>query len=187
MISVTRRILDSMLVNVSENKFSHDVLNTFMAEVCAIINSRPLVPVSTDPESPLILTPSMLLTQKTEYVFTSDKLRQFDQKDLYRSEWKRVQTLASVFWSRWRKEYLPLLQTRRKWTEERRDLVNGDVVLVKDRDYPRNQWPLGIIVNAIKGADDHVRKVEVKISRDGKPVIYTRPITDLVLLTDSEL
>lgn len=35
-----------------------------MAEVTAIVNARPLVPVSSDPESPLILTPSMLLTQK---------------------------------------------------------------------------------------------------------------------------
>lgn len=47
----------------------NDVLNTFMAEVAAIINSRPLVPVSTDPDFPLILTPAVLLTQKTEYKF----------------------------------------------------------------------------------------------------------------------
>ena len=35
-----------------------------MAEVTAIINARPLIAVSTDPDSPFILTPAMLLTQK---------------------------------------------------------------------------------------------------------------------------
>ena len=38
-----------------------------MAEVCAIVNSRPIVPVSTDPEDPSILSPSMLLTQKVPH------------------------------------------------------------------------------------------------------------------------
>ena len=35
-----------------------------MAEVCAIVNNRPLVEVSTDPEDPRLLTPSVLLTMK---------------------------------------------------------------------------------------------------------------------------
>ncbi|VDI29234.1 Hypothetical predicted protein [Mytilus galloprovincialis] len=69
MIGITRRILDSMLLNAAGRSLTHDVLNTLMAEVSAIVNSRPLVPVSTDPENPLILTPAMLLTQKTDYIF----------------------------------------------------------------------------------------------------------------------
>ncbi|VDI24903.1 Hypothetical predicted protein [Mytilus galloprovincialis] len=63
MIGITRRILDSMLLNAAGRSLTHDVLNTLMAEVSAIVNSRPLVPVSTDPENPLILT--YVITQKT--------------------------------------------------------------------------------------------------------------------------
>ncbi len=74
MIRTARQILNSMLVSTTGKTLTHDVLTTFMAEVCAIINSRPLVPVSTDPESPLILTPSMLLTQKTDYEFNANAL-----------------------------------------------------------------------------------------------------------------
>lgn len=64
MIGVTQRILDSMMMTTSLARLSHEVLTTFMAEVLAIVNARALIPVSTDPESPSILTPAMLLTQK---------------------------------------------------------------------------------------------------------------------------
>lgn len=33
-------------------QLSYDVLSTLLTKVTAIINSRPLIPVSTDPESP---------------------------------------------------------------------------------------------------------------------------------------
>ncbi|VDI57933.1 Hypothetical predicted protein [Mytilus galloprovincialis] len=164
---------------------THDVLNTLMAEVSAIVNSRPLVPVSTDPENPLILTPAMLLTQKTDYIFTSDHLGEFDKRDLCLAEWRRVQALASVFWSRWRKEYLPLLQQRRKWTEDRRDLIEGDVILLKDKNICRTQWPVGIIVNSFKSSDEHVRKAEVRVIVNGKATTYTRPIVDMILLIEN--
>ena len=137
--------------------------------------------MSTDPESPLILTPAMLLTQKTQHKFIPETT---DRKDLYRNEWKRVQALASMFWSRRRKEYLPQLQQRQKWTDSQRDLRNGNLVLLKDKSICRTQWPIGRIVNAIKNSDDHVRKVEVRIIVNGKPTVYTRPISELILLVE---
>ncbi len=64
MIGVSRRILDSMLQQISPSCLTHEVLSTLMAEVTGIVNSRPLAPISTDPDSPFLLTPAMLLTQK---------------------------------------------------------------------------------------------------------------------------
>jgi hypothetical protein len=89
-----------------------------------------------------------------------------------------------MFWSRWRKEYLPQLQQRQKWTDSQRDLRNGDVVLLKEKSICRTQCPIGRIVNAIKSSDDHVRKVEVRIIVNGKPTVYTRPISELILLVE---
>lgn len=65
MIGSTRRILDSMLSKIHEGNLTHDVLATFMTEVSATFNNRPLVSVSTDAATPFILTPATLLTQKT--------------------------------------------------------------------------------------------------------------------------
>lgn len=63
MIGIARRILDAMLLEVSSTRLTHEVLTTLMAEVLAIMNAQPIVPVSMDPEMTAVLTPAMLLTQ----------------------------------------------------------------------------------------------------------------------------
>lgn len=60
MIGVARRILDCFLPR-EHTAFSHEVLCTLMAEVSAIINARPLIPVSSDPQSPFRREQSHLL------------------------------------------------------------------------------------------------------------------------------
>jgi hypothetical protein len=183
MIGVTRRILESMMTEVSAKNLTHEVLTTFMAEVCAIVNSRPIVPVSSDPESPSILTPSTLLTQKSDHVVNIEVC---DVKDMYRAQWKRVQVLADVFWQRWRREYLHTLQSRRKWQNECPNIRNGDVILLKDKDVHRNEWPVGVVINAISGQDGQIRKGEVRVVREGRTTIYTRPVTEMVVLLPAD-
>lgn len=63
-IGVTHYILKSLLVQMGSSKLTHEVLTTFLAEVTAIVNNCPLVPVPTDPTDPFILSPASLLTQK---------------------------------------------------------------------------------------------------------------------------
>ncbi len=62
--------------------------DSLLAEVTAIINARPLVPVSSGPEAPLILTPSTLLTQKVGAV--SPSFGDFAKADMFKHQWKRV-------------------------------------------------------------------------------------------------
>lgn len=113
MIGVSRRILDAMLLQQGKAKLTHEVLVTLMSEVTAIVNSRPLTAVSIYPEHSEILTPAMLLAQKaaTPPVIPGH----FDDRDLFRAQWRRVQYLANVFWGRWKKEFLSGLQSCRKW------------------------------------------------------------------------
>lgn len=120
MIEVSRQILESMLQGLGPSKLSHKVLTTFMAEVTAIVNARPLVPVSTDPDAPFILTPETLLTQKTSVVPSPSG--EFGEKDLFSHQWRQVQSLANTFWHHWRKEYLATSQGRRKWQNESSNL-----------------------------------------------------------------
>ncbi len=180
MINTARRILDALLLKNSLSRLTHEVLTTLMSEVMAIMNARPLIPISSDPDTLEVLSPSMLLTQKASTV--PAPLGDFDMKDLYKKEWRQVQYLADAFWKAWRRDYLATLQVRRKWTEEKRNLQEGDVVLLKDSNVKRNKWPIGLIVKTIPSSDKRVRKVEVKIIKEGSAKVYLRPISEVVLL-----
>lgn len=94
LIGVARQILDGMLIQ-KPTRLTHEILVTLMAEVMAIINARPLVPVSTDPDSPEILTPALLLTQKRNTVTVPEG--DFDTTDLHTKQWKLVQCLSDTF------------------------------------------------------------------------------------------
>ncbi len=45
MVGLAMRILDAMFQQVGPSALTHDMLSTLMAEVTAVINARPLVPV----------------------------------------------------------------------------------------------------------------------------------------------
>ncbi|XP_037387155.1 uncharacterized protein LOC119261637 isoform X1 [Pygocentrus nattereri] len=129
MIGLVRRILDGLLLQTSTTRLTHEVLVTLMAEVMAIMNARPLVPVSNDPEAPEVLSPAMLLTQKAGTIPTPPG--DFELKDLYKAQWRQVQGLAGCFWKRWRQEYLATLQTRRKWKGEKQNVKQDTDLTLK--------------------------------------------------------
>lgn len=64
LIGSCRRILDALLLENRPKDLTFDVLSTFMSEVSAIINTSPLLPISSDPEAPSVLSQSMILTKK---------------------------------------------------------------------------------------------------------------------------
>ncbi|XP_062839622.1 uncharacterized protein LOC134299740 [Anolis carolinensis] len=177
MIGISRKILNAMLL--SHRSLTHDVLVTLMAEVTAIINNRPLVPLTSDPENLQPLTPALILTQKVP-----------GWKDImlpvpdgtHRALWKQVQSLANHFWKRWKAEYLSQLQARRIWQSPQDNIEVNNVVLLKDKDLPRHAWPMGIVLKTFSCPDGKVRKVQLKTCNRDKVSILDRPISDLVLL-----
>ncbi|XP_052073800.1 uncharacterized protein LOC127711732 [Mytilus californianus] len=182
MIGVTRRILDAVILTSSSKSLTHESLTTFLAEVTAIINARPIAQISSDPEMPLIISPSMLLTGKQDYlpVITDT----YNLKDMYHAQWKHVQVLSDIFWKHWRSDYLQCLQQRRKWHVDKDNIKVGDVILMRDKSVYRGEWPLGIVEEVIKSDDEKVRKARLRIYKEGKAVTYTRPISEMVLLVD---
>ena len=96
--------------------------------------------------------------------------------------WRQVQYLADLFWSRWKKEYMLLLQKRSKWNESRGNLQPGDVVLIKDDNTPRNQWPMGLIETTEVDNKGYVRTVHLKTQNNQ----LRRPINKLILLVANE-
>ena len=166
MIGLTLRILDTMLMDKAVKVLTHEILTTFLAEASAIINLRPLVPTSSDPDFSLILTPYTLLTLKTDKG-GGGPLGPFSEKDEYTVQWKRAQHIADIFWKRWRKEYIQTLQSHKRWTMNQRDLALDDVVLMKDEGAPRFDWKMAVVERVFQSASDkRVRKVELRLYKD---------------------
>ena len=192
-IRTVRNILASLLCNMGK-QLDDESLRTFICEVTAIINSRPLsVENINDPHSQ-VLTPNHLLTMKSKIVLPPPG--KFIRPDLYvRRRWRRIQYLANEFWFRWRREYLSNLQSREKWAKKRRNLKVGDIVMIKDENLSRNMWRLGKIIVANTDDDGLVRKVRLVVGTsdiDDKGVRLSklseleRPVHKLVLLQETE-
>ena len=182
LIGICRNILNSILAEFKVHKLTHESLVTFMAEITSIVNSRPLVPVSSDPECPFNLSPNTLLTQKSPVLFEDST--PLDSRDSLTIQWKRVQHLSNLFWSRWRKEYLPLLQPRKKWSQDERNVRVGDIVIMKDVSLKRNSWPIGKVIKCDPSSDSLVRKVDVMLGSSLK--IFSRPIHELIVIVPNE-
>ena len=193
-IRTVRSVLTSIL-DQSAARLDSSSLRTFLYEVMAIVNSRPLtVEHLNDPLGPEPLTPNHILTMKSSII--APPPGEFVRADLYlQKRWKRVQFLSNEFWSRWRKEYLLNLQQRSKWNKSRRNAKVNDIVLLQDDAMPRNQWKMARVVEVFLGADGKVRRLKLLLSdttldtkgtRTTKPVYLERAIHKTVLLLEAE-
>ncbi|XP_061919407.1 uncharacterized protein LOC133660184 isoform X3 [Entelurus aequoreus] len=136
--------------------------------------------VSPDPQDLEPLTPNHILLLKTQPIIPPGT---FEKRDLYaRRRWKQVQYMADLFWHRWTREYLALLQERQKWTQVRNNLQPGDVVLVVDPTAPRGSWPLGRILETRPDGGGLVRSVKLQT----KTSVIERPITKLCRVLEAE-
>lgn len=140
--------------------FTFEEFNTLAIEIEAILNSRPLTPISTDPNDLLVLTPGHFLigdslTSLPELDFSSTPSNRL-------SNWQHIQKLRRDFWARWYKEYLNELNIRHKWTTGDHSIKEGTIVLLKEDNLPPMQWVLARVIATYPGADGIVRTVTVK-------------------------
>lgn len=128
------------------------------------------------------MTPSALLTQKSDNLYSIGISSDVDKDYLLRKQWKSVQHLASIFWKRWKVEYLNALQRRRKWISPQQNVSTGDAVLIRDKELCWNSWRMGLVTEAIQSDDRLVRKVIVRVVVQGTPKTYVRTVNELVVL-----
>ena len=180
MIGVARRIIEGILLEHSF-KFDDEGFSTILSETCSIINSRPLnVDSLYDPTSLEPLTPNHLLTMKSKVVpRLPECLNTGDAINYARKQWKRVQFLMDLFWSRWKREVINLSQSRKKWNVKRDNIKIGDIVLVVDTLCHRSQWKLARVIDTQVSSDGLVREAELQFAGGS---VLKRPVQKLVHL-----
>ncbi|XP_037942525.1 uncharacterized protein LOC119675398 [Teleopsis dalmanni] len=151
-----------LLRSVSTASLTYEELETVVMEIEAILNSRPLTPMSNDPTDLTALAPGHLLIG--EALTTHVDSRSKPEKHTLLSRWNLVSQLKHNFWKRWSNEYLMELQQRIKWKTQSANIQLGDMVIIKEDNVPVMQWPLGRIVHVYKGTDGRIRVADVKTS-----------------------
>ena len=180
-IRSVRRILSGL---TREQVLTSEMLTTLLVTAEGIMNNRPLTPASSDPSDLEPLTPNHLLIHRP--ASTPPGLHNKSDSNLQK-KWRRVLHLADAFWRRWTHEYLPLLRQRTKWQQPHRNVTQGDLVLVTDKQLPRNEWSTGRVMdghsqdarrNILEARGKVVRPQGSRLHAVSKPGRYPLRLTD---------
>ena len=137
-ISSVRRVLEASFRLASNRGLSRDEFHTVLAEASSIVNNTPLWSTSQDPNDPAPLTPNMLLTLRENKESFKENYAEIDLLAYGSKRYRRVQYLCDQFWIRWRNEYVHNLNKRQKWRQTKASIKKGDIVLMRDKQVPRN-------------------------------------------------
>ncbi|XP_066157588.1 uncharacterized protein [Euwallacea fornicatus] len=134
--------------------FEH--LITLLAQIESILNSRPLSPLSQDPNDLTPLSPAHFLIGRSLTELPDPDLQHIPANRL--SVFQRIQQIKQHLWTRWSKEYVSELQQRVKWKARQQDVQEGVLVLVKEDNLPPSKWRMGRVV-AVHPGQDGVNRV----------------------------
>lgn len=147
---------------------------TVLSQVEAILNSRPLTPVSDDPNDLNALTHGHFLIGGVLTSFSEPDLQEIPLNRL--SRWQHVERIKQHFWSRWSKEYLSSCQQRSKWKTKKRVAFDiGQLVMLKEDESMPLKWSLAKIIELHPGRDGITRAVTVRTSKG----VFKRPIVKI--------
>jgi hypothetical protein len=164
-------------------------LITIFAKVEAMVNTRPLTPVSTNPEDSKPLTPADLVAPKVclslPALQDQDFLRPTGSQTVDRllSAYRRRELILNEFWSRWTHEYLSHLRSTHLQQRQRghNTVVGprlGHMYLLADRN-PRGTWKTCRVTRLRPDKTGVVRTVDV-VTSTGHQAQYS--VTHLVPL-----
>jgi hypothetical protein len=128
---------------VGETVLTYDELYTLLTRIEACLNSRPLVPMSNDPNDLTAITPGHFLIGEALTAPLEPDLIELKINRLSRHQ--LLERLRQHFWKRWRTEYLSYLQGRTKWQSPSPSLQPGDLDLLVEDNVPPLCWPIGRI------------------------------------------
>ncbi|EFA07702.1 hypothetical protein TcasGA2_TC002178 [Tribolium castaneum] len=154
----------SFKITLGEQILTFEELYTVLTQIESVLNSRPLCPVSADPNDFSVLTPGHFLTLEPFSASPDSDLSSLKINRLTR--WQLVQRLHQDFWSRWHQEYLHTLQQRSKWNTSSKSIVPDTLVIVKNECLSPLRWQLGRIVAVHPGTDGVVRVATVRTSQE---------------------
>ena len=174
MIRVTKLQLTSIL---KERKLTKGELDTVFSDVAFIINSRPLMArAGSDPLSGGPITPLHLMGGRASVGVPAVR---FDGKAGMTRRLQYLEEIKTEFWQKWFAQVFSHLVPCYKWRREFRDVMEGDIVLLKDNNAVKDTYRLARVKRAIPGEDGKVRRVVIEYKNvDGDPATCKAPFRE---------
>lgn len=162
--SAVKSVKHHLLRSLNQSHLTYEEFQTILIQVEGIVNSRPLYPMSSDPNDLEPLTPSHFLIGKSLITLPDPNL--LDIKSSKLSRFQLLQQICQSYWRRWSTEYLSTLQQRHKWSKNNPNNIKvGTMVIIKQDNLPSYNWLLGRVISVHPGDDGVVRVVTVKTPR----------------------
>jgi hypothetical protein len=145
---------------MGNSTLTFEEFSTLLAQIEACLNSRPITPLSSDPDDLDVLTPGHFIIGEPLVSIPEPSTLNTTPAPLLR--WCTIQQKFQYFWKRWSTEYINNLQLRVKWRESSANLQPDDLVLIKDDNLPPLKWSMGRVIDIHPGSDQLVRAVTLK-------------------------
>lgn len=155
-------------------------LYTLLVQIESVLNSRPLTPLSSDPNDLEALTPAHFLIGRPLTTLPDPDVRDINVNRC--SRYQHLQRLNQHFWDRWSRDYITQLQQRVKWKQSTALLEVGALVLIKEDHQPPANWRLGRVTEVFPGKDNVIRVASVRCGN----AVFKRPLAKLCVLPISE-
>ncbi|XP_071582288.1 uncharacterized protein, partial [Temnothorax nylanderi] len=165
---------------IGETTLTFEEMSTFLAQVEACLNSRPLRALSDDPDDLSALTPGHFLIGAPLLAVPEPSLTDTAESSL--SRWQHLQRMRDHFWSRWSREYVNGMTARPKWLKLEDAPAVGSLCLVRAESTPPSRWPLARIIRLHPGDDGIIRVATIRTATSE----LVRPLCKLVLLPGAE-
>ena len=163
---------------IADASLTYEDLSTVITQIEGVMNSRPLSPLSSDPQDLTPLTPAHFLVGKPLTSLPEEDVSNITENRL--TKFQRYQQLVQQFWKRWNKEYISELQSRVKWKKNFPNLLKiGSLVIIKEDNVPVCKWKIGRVIELHPGVDNVTRVVTVQCSDHS---LCKRAITKLCVL-----
>lgn len=146
----------------SNSILTFEEMYTLLTQIESLLKSRPLTPMSSDPNDLTPLSPAHFLIGRNYTSVVDPSLLHLPENRL--SSWQKIQQMQQQLWSRWSKEYISELQQRTKWKVPYPPLQKGSLVVIKEDNLPPANWKLDRITDIHPGRDNIPRVATIKTS-----------------------
>lgn len=166
---------------LGDTAVTYEEMTTITVQIEAVLNSRPLCPLSDDVTDYAALTPGHFLMGQAPTAIPEPDLSAEPLPRLTR--WQLLRQAVDHFWKRWSAECLQRCLAISKWQHPTNEIREGALVLISDERYPPGKWPLARVLELHPGADGLTRVVTLRTATS----VFKRPIAKLcVLPTDPD-